>query len=55
MWFASLVCSPAARLSSAQHLKDPTRRVGAPDVAAALTPEWSPTPDLYPALTALHM
>lgn len=29
----------------------PTSEV--PDVAAALNPAWSPTPDLYPALTAL--
>ena len=39
-------------LSSTQHLRDPTCRVGAPDVAAALTPAQAPTPDLYPALTA---
>lgn len=51
MWFAGLVCFAAAHLSSTQHLKH--SNIGVPDVAAALTPVWAPTPDLYPALTAL--
>lgn len=50
MWF---VCLRTAFPSSTQYMKGQPPKFVAPDVAAALNPAWSPTPDLYPALTAL--